>query len=64
MDFGRWMKQLIVINGRDRASVGESASPFDGHPISDKQSGFNFIARVRRGFDFYRPLDFNPTIAM
>ena len=60
MDFSRWMKQLIAINGRDHASVGESASPFDGRLISDKQSGFNFITCVRRGFDFNRPFDFNP----
>ena len=59
-----FIKQLILINGRDRASVGESASQFDGRPISDKRLGFNFIARVRRGFDFYRSLDFNPMIAM
>ena len=59
-----FIKQLIAINGRDHASVGESVSQFDGRPISDKRLGFNFISRVRRGFDFFRSLDFNPTIAM
>ena len=52
------------MNGRDHESIHETTSPFDGRPISDEWSGFNFIARVRRGFDFYRPLDFHRAIVI
>ena len=50
------------MNGRDHASIDKTTSPFDGRLISDERSGFNFIARVRRGFDFYRSLDFHRAI--
>ena len=52
------------MNGHDHVSIDETTSPFDGRPISDERSGFNFIAHVRRGFDFYRPLDFHREIVI
>ena len=57
-------EEIIAMNGRDHVSIDETTSPFDERPISDEWSGFKFIARVRRGFDFYRPLDFHHAIVI
>ena len=52
------------INGRDEMSFHELASSFADRRIADVGSRCDLIARRRRGFDFDRPLDFDPTIAM
>ena len=52
------------MKGRNHVSIDEMTSPFDGRPISDERSGFNFIVHVRRGFDFYRLLDFHRAIVI
>ena len=36
MIFNRWMKMMIAIDGRDRASFHESSLPLDDRPIIDK----------------------------
>ena len=39
---------MIGIDGRDHASVGESASPFDDRPITGERSRFDSIACEKR----------------
>ena len=38
MIFSRWMKMMIAIDGRNRASFHESSLPLDDRPIIDKRS--------------------------
>ena len=38
MIFSRWMKMMIAIDGRDRASFHASSLPLDDHPTIDKRS--------------------------
>ena len=41
---GRWIKQLITIDGSDRVPIDESTSSLDDRPIVDRWSRFDFIA--------------------